>query len=80
MFDALGPAPQACRCARRRQAISSASASSLIDLMDAERTQLIAQQSLVQGRADLLKDFVSLQKSLGLGWANSSQMQSTPST
>jgi NodT family efflux transporter outer membrane factor (OMF) lipoprotein len=45
-----------------------AGASSLIDLMDAQRTQFSAQQNLVEGQADLLKDFVSLQKSLGLGW------------
>jgi NodT family efflux transporter outer membrane factor (OMF) lipoprotein len=68
------------RSAHLMQQRYDAGASSLIDLMDAERTQLSAQQSLVQGRADLLKDFVSLQKSLGLGWASSSQMQSTPST
>jgi NodT family efflux transporter outer membrane factor (OMF) lipoprotein len=45
-----------------------AGASSLIDLLDTQRTQFSAQQSLVEGRADLLKDFVSLQKGLGLGW------------
>jgi outer membrane protein TolC len=45
-----------------------AGASSLIDLLDTERTQFTAQQNLVQGQADLLKDFASLQKSLGLGW------------
>ncbi|WP_243049559.1 efflux transporter outer membrane subunit [Dyella sp. RRB7] len=45
-----------------------AGASSLIDLMDTQRTQFSAQQNLVEGQADLLKDFVSLQKSLGLGW------------
>ncbi|MET3652076.1 efflux transporter outer membrane subunit [Dyella japonica] len=46
----------------------SAGASSLIDLMDVQRTQFSAQQNLVEGQADLLKDYVSLQKSLGLGW------------
>lgn len=45
-----------------------AGASSLIDLMDTQRTQFSAQQNLIEGQADLLKDFVSLQKSLGLGW------------
>lgn len=45
-----------------------AGASSLIDLLDTQRVQFSAQQNLVQGRAELLKDFVSLQKSLGLGW------------
>jgi NodT family efflux transporter outer membrane factor (OMF) lipoprotein len=45
-----------------------AGASSLIDLMDTQRTQFTAQQNLIEGQADLLRDFVSLQKSLGLGW------------
>ena len=46
-----------------------AGASSLIDLLDTQRVQFSAQQNLVQGRAELLKDFVSLQKGLGLGWS-----------
>lgn len=46
-----------------------AGASSLIDLLDTQRVQFSAQQNLVEGRANLLNDFVSLQKSLGLGWA-----------
>ncbi|GLQ98768.1 efflux transporter outer membrane subunit [Dyella mobilis] len=51
----------------------AAGASSMIDLLDTQRVQFSAQQNLVQGRADLLKDFVSLQKSLGLGWASKPQ-------
>ncbi|GGA01068.1 efflux transporter outer membrane subunit [Dyella caseinilytica] len=47
-----------------------AGASSLIDLLDTQRVQFSAQQNLVQGRAELLNDFVSLQKSFGLGWAS----------
>lgn len=47
-----------------------AGASSLIDLLDTQRVQFGAQQNLVEGRAELLKDFVSLQKSLGLGWVS----------
>jgi NodT family efflux transporter outer membrane factor (OMF) lipoprotein len=46
----------------------AAGVSSLIDLLDAQRTQFAAQQDVVEAQADLLKDFVSLQKSLGLGW------------
>lgn len=45
-----------------------AGASSMIDWLDAERTQLSAQQNTVNGQAQLVKDFVSIQKSLGLGW------------
>ena len=48
----------------------NAGASSMIDLLDTQRTQFSAQQNLVEGRANLLKDFVSLQKSLGLGWVS----------
>lgn len=47
-----------------------AGASSMIDLLDTQRVQLSAQQNLVQGNAEQLKDFVSLQKSLGLGWVS----------
>lgn len=39
-----------------------------IDLLDTERTQFTAQQDVIAGQAELLKDFVLLQKSLGLGW------------
>jgi NodT family efflux transporter outer membrane factor (OMF) lipoprotein len=45
-----------------------AGTSSLVDLLDTQRTEFAAQQNVVSGQADLLKDFVSLQKSLGLGW------------
>ncbi|GLQ48467.1 membrane protein [Dyella lipolytica] len=50
-----------------------AGASSMIDLLDTQRVQFTAQQNLVEGQADLLKDFVSLQKSLGLGWVPRTQ-------
>ncbi|MEJ8798712.1 efflux transporter outer membrane subunit [Trinickia caryophylli] len=45
-----------------------AGVSTLIDLLDTQRTQFSAQQDVVAGRAELLKDFVLLHKSLGLGW------------
>lgn len=41
---------------------------SLIELLDAERTRLEADQNLIAGRAQLVTDFAGLQKSLGLGW------------
>jgi len=44
-------------------------AASLIELLDAERTRLDADQNLIAGRAQLVTDFAGLQKSLGLGWA-----------
>ncbi|MGV2287751.1 efflux transporter outer membrane subunit [Trinickia sp. YCB016] len=46
----------------------TAGVATLIDLLDTQRTQFSAQQDVVSGQAELLKDFVSLQKSLGLGW------------
>jgi NodT family efflux transporter outer membrane factor (OMF) lipoprotein len=46
----------------------SAGVSTLIDLLDTQRTQFSAQQDVVAGKADLLKDYVLIQKSLGLGW------------
>lgn len=46
----------------------TAGVSTLIDLLDTQRQEFSAQQNVVAGQAELLKDFVSLQKSLGLGW------------
>jgi outer membrane protein TolC len=45
-----------------------AGTSSALDWLDAERTRFSAQQDRVAGEAELIKDFVALQKSLGLGW------------
>jgi NodT family efflux transporter outer membrane factor (OMF) lipoprotein len=56
------------RSARLMRQRYTAGTSSLIDLLDTQRTQFSAQQNVVAGQAELLKDFVSLQKSLGLGW------------
>jgi NodT family efflux transporter outer membrane factor (OMF) lipoprotein len=46
----------------------TAGAASQIELVDDIRTQVTAEQNLAAGRAQLLTDFASLQKSLGLGW------------
>jgi NodT family efflux transporter outer membrane factor (OMF) lipoprotein len=54
-----------------------AGVSTLIDLLDAQRTQFAAQQDVVAARAELLKDFVSLQKSLGLGWQTEATVASS---
>ena len=54
----------------------TAGVSTLIDLLDAQRTQFAAQQDVVAAQAELLKDYVSLQKSLGLGW----QQRDNPSS
>ena len=41
----------------------------LIDTLDSERTRLQTQQDLAIAKADLTQDFITLQKSLGLGWS-----------
>jgi NodT family efflux transporter outer membrane factor (OMF) lipoprotein len=45
-----------------------AGTSTALDWLDAERTRFSAQQNRIAGDADLIKDYVALQKSLGLGW------------
>ncbi|MCY0387472.1 efflux transporter outer membrane subunit [Robbsia sp. Bb-Pol-6] len=50
-----------------------AGASSMIDWLDTERTRLSAQQNTLNGQAQLVEDFVSIQKSLGLGWEAASK-------
>lgn len=45
-----------------------AGTASTLDWLDAERTRFDAEQNRVAGDAQLLKDFVSLHKALGLGW------------
>jgi NodT family efflux transporter outer membrane factor (OMF) lipoprotein len=45
-----------------------AGTSTALDWLDAERTRFSAEQDRVAGEAELIKDFVALQKSLGLGW------------
>ena len=42
---------------------------SLIDSLDVERQRLQTEQSLAQAQAQLTNDYISLQKALGLGWA-----------
>ncbi|MDB5480530.1 MAG: transporter [Caulobacteraceae bacterium] len=42
---------------------------SLIDVLDAQRRQIQARRAVADGQAQLVNDYVALQKSLGLGWA-----------
>jgi outer membrane protein TolC len=39
-----------------------------LDWLDTERTRYSAEQNRIQSDAQLIKDYVALQKSLGLGW------------
>jgi NodT family efflux transporter outer membrane factor (OMF) lipoprotein len=50
------------------QQLRKAGAASQIDLVDSQRSLYNVQQNTIDGQADLLKDYVSIQKSLGLGW------------
>ncbi|WP_157217203.1 efflux transporter outer membrane subunit [Flavisphingomonas formosensis] len=45
-----------------------AGTTTLIDLLDTQRQQIAAEQSLSVAEAGLTTDFVSIQKALGLGW------------
>ncbi|MDE1164670.1 MAG: efflux transporter outer membrane subunit [Pseudomonas sp.] len=45
-----------------------AGTASTLDWLDAERTRFDAEQNRISGDAQLLKDFASLHKALGLGW------------
>ncbi|KQX18234.1 MULTISPECIES: efflux transporter outer membrane subunit [unclassified Sphingomonas] len=39
-----------------------------IELLDAERQRIAADQSLIQAKAEMTTDFIALEKALGLGW------------
>ncbi|OZY41857.1 RND transporter [Pseudomonas fragi] len=45
-----------------------AGTSSVLDWLDAERTRYHAEQDRVHSDGQLIKDYIALQKSLGLGW------------
>jgi NodT family efflux transporter outer membrane factor (OMF) lipoprotein len=45
-----------------------AGTTSALDWLDAERTRFSAEQNRIAGDAELIKYYVALQKSLGLGW------------
>ena len=49
-----------------------AGTTTLIDLLDAQRQQVAADQSLSVAEAGLTGDFVAIQKALGLGWSPAS--------
>ncbi|HVW71232.1 MAG TPA: efflux transporter outer membrane subunit [Steroidobacteraceae bacterium] len=58
----------ATRAATLTQQRYRAGTSSALDWLDAERTRFSAQQNRIAGDAELIDDYVALQKSLGLGW------------
>jgi len=60
------------RAAALQQQRYRAGTASMLEWLDVERTRVTAQQDRISGDAGLLRDYVSLQKSLGLGWATGS--------
>jgi NodT family efflux transporter outer membrane factor (OMF) lipoprotein len=58
----------ATRAATLTQQRYKAGTSNALDWLDAERTRFSAEQNRIAGEAQLIKDYVALQKSLGLGW------------
>jgi outer membrane protein TolC len=60
-------ADEAAALSRQRYA---AGTTTLIDLLDAQRQQIEAEQSLSIAKAGLTGDFVAIQKALGLGWSD----------
>ncbi|TQK11763.1 efflux transporter outer membrane subunit [Herbaspirillum sp. SJZ107] len=55
-----------------------AGTASLIDLLDTERQQIAAEQSLAQAQAALTGEFVALHKALGLGWQSDNPQATLP--
>ena len=51
-----------------------AGTSSVLDWLDAERTRYRAEQDRVHSDGQLIKDYIALQKSLGLGWRSPSEL------
>lgn len=58
----------AARAAELTRQRYGAGTTSALDWLDAERTRFSAEQNRIAGDAELIKDYVALQKSLGLGW------------
>jgi NodT family efflux transporter outer membrane factor (OMF) lipoprotein len=63
--DARDSAAHAAQLTEERYAAGTAA---LIDSLDTERQRTAAEDQLVSAQADLMNAYVSLQKSLGLGW------------
>jgi NodT family efflux transporter outer membrane factor (OMF) lipoprotein len=55
-----------------------AGTATLIDVLDAERERVSADQNLAQTTAQMTNDFVALQKALGLGWQSSQDAPAKP--
>jgi outer membrane protein, multidrug efflux system len=56
--------------ARLSRALFETGSASFIDVLDAERSLYSAEDSLIQSRVSMTKDFIALAKALGGGWAD----------
>lgn len=54
--------------ARLSRSLYESGSSSFLDVLDAERSQFSAEDTLLQSRVSLAKDYVALAKALGGGW------------
>lgn len=73
---AVAAAERSTSLTRARQQAGTAT---VMDLLDAERTQIGAEQRLAQAEAQLAGDFVALHKALGLDWSDHEQLPSPTS-
>jgi NodT family efflux transporter outer membrane factor (OMF) lipoprotein len=68
-IESLSEAAQRYREASRlSHALYETGSSSFLDVLDAERSQYSAEDSLLQSRAAVAKDYIALAKALGGGW------------
>lgn len=68
LSDQLRVQASANRAAQLTQVKMQGGTATTIDTLDAERNRIQAQSSVTEANAQLTQDFISLQKSLGLGW------------
>ncbi len=68
LVDQLRVQASASRAAQLTQVKMQGGTATTIDTLDAERNRIQAQSSVTEANAQLTQDFISLQKSLGLGW------------
>ncbi len=54
--------------ARLSRSLYESGSSSFLDVLDAERSQFSAEDTLLQSRVAMAKDYVALAKALGGGW------------
>lgn len=64
----------AVRASRLTEQRYRAGTSSVLDWLDAERTRYHAEQDRIHSDGQLIKNYIALQKSLGLGWSSPNEL------